>query len=284
LSPSGVEEFPAVTESDLREAFPILKKLGRPLMVHAEDPACLVDPPEPASKKYFYWLGSRPPMAEISAIEMLVRLMEWCPVRVHIVHLSSAKSLDVIRAAKARGLPLTVETCPHYLTFAAEFIPDGATEFKCAPPIRESSEREGLWDGLIAGEIDLIASDHSPCIPILKPPDSDFFSAWGGIASLQISLPAVWTGARKRGVPFERIVDWMSVGPARLAGLTAHKAKLAEGYDADITIWDPESSFTVDAVKLEHRHAVTPYANMELYGVVKAAYVGGRLVLPGEYD
>jgi len=284
LSPSGVDEFPAVTESDLREAFPILKKLGRPLMVHAEDPACLVTPPEPASRRYFDWLGSRPPAAEISAIELLVRLMEWCPVRVHIVHLSSAKSLDVIRAAKAKGLPLTVETCPHYLTFAAEQIPDGATEFKCAPPIRESSEREGLWDALMGGEIDLVASDHSPCIPIMKEPGGDFFAAWGGIASVQVSLPAVWTGARQRGVPFEKIVDWMSVGPARLAGLTDTKAKLAEGFDADITIWDPEAKFTVDPVKLEHRHAVTPYAGRELYGVVKAAYVGGRLVQPGNYD
>lgn len=284
LSPSGVEEFPAVTESDLREAFPILKKLGRPLMVHAEDPACLVNPPEPASRRYFDWLGSRPPAAEISAIELLVRLMEWCQARVHIVHLSSAKSLDVIRAAKAKGLPLTVETCPHYLTFAAEQIPDGATEFKCAPPIRESSEREGLWDALIAGEIDLVASDHSPCVPIMKEPGGDFFKAWGGIASVQLSLPAVWTGARQRGVPFEKIVDWMSVGPARLAGLTETKAKLAQGFDADITIWDPESKFTVDPAKLEHRHAVTPYAHMNLYGVVKSTYVAGRLVLPGVYD
>jgi allantoinase len=210
--------------------------------------------------------------------------MEWCPARVHVVHLSSAKSLDVIRAAKAKGLPITVETCPHYLTFSAEEIPDGATEFKCAPPIREASERDALWAALIAGDIDLVASDHSPCIPILKEPGGDFFKAWGGIASVQLSLPAVWTGARQRGVPFDKVVDWMSVGPARLAGLTQTKATLAEGFDADITIWNPESKFTVDPVKLEHRHAVTPYAWRELYGVVKSAYVGGRLVQPGKYD
>jgi allantoinase len=283
LSPSGVDEFPAVTESDLREAFPILQRLGRPLMVHAEDPLLLREGPDGGSRRYADWLASRPCQAERSAIELLVRLMEWSPARVHVVHLSSAKSLDVIRAAKAKGLPITVETCPHYLTFSAEEIPDGATEFKCAPPIREASERDGLWDALIAGDIDLVASDHSPCVPILKEP-GDFFAAWGGIASVQVSLPAVWTGARARGVPVEKIVDWMSVGPARLAGLSAHKAKLAEGFDADVTIWDPEAKFTVDPVQLEHKNAVTPYAWRELYGVVKAAYVGGHLVQPGDYD
>jgi allantoinase len=284
LSPSGVDEFPNVNESDLREAFPILRKMGRPLMVHAEDPMLLRNGPPGGSRRYDDWLASRPPAAERSAIELLVRLMESCPASVHIVHMSSAGSLDVIRSARAKGLPITVETCPHYLTFAAEEILDGATEFKCAPPIRESSEREALWSALIAGEIDLVASDHSPCPPIMKEPSGDFFGAWGGIASLQISLPAVWTGARKRGVSFERVVDWMSVGPARLAGLSDRKAKLAEGFDADITIWDPEAKFTVDPVALEHRHAVTPYAWRELYGIVKAAYVGGKKVQPGSYD
>jgi allantoinase len=284
LSPSGVDEFPNVNESDLREAFPILRKMGRPLMVHAEDPMLLRNGPPGGSRRYDDWLASRPPAAERSAIELLVRLMEWCPASVHIVHMSSAGSLDVIRSARAKGLPITVETCPHYLTFAAEEILDGATEFKCAPPIRESSEREALWSALIAGEIDLVASDHSPCPPIMKEPRGDFFAAWGGIASLQISLPAVWTVERKRGVSFERIVDWMSVGPARLAGLSDRKAKLAEGFDADITIWDPEAKFTVDPVALEHRHAVTPYAWRELYGIVKAAYVGGKKVQPGSYD
>ncbi len=284
LSPSGVDEFPNVSESDLREAFPILRKMGRPLMVHAEDPLLLRDGPPAGSRRYDDWLASRPPAAERSAIELLVKLMEECPARVHVVHLSSASSLDVIRAARAKGLPITVETCPHYLTFASEEILDGATEFKCAPPIRESSEREGLWNALISGDIDLVASDHSPCPPILKEPNGDFFAAWGGIASLQISMSAVWTGARKRGVPFEKIVDWMSVGPARLAGLSDRKAKLAEGFDADITVWDPDSKFTVDPVALEHRHAVTPYAWRELYGVVKSAYVAGRKVERGSYD
>ena len=276
LSPSGVQEFPAVCESDLREAFPILEGLGLSLMVHAEDPARLVAGPAGGSLRYADWLASRPAVAERSAIEMLVRLMEWCPARVHIVHLSSATSLDVVRAAKARGLPITVETCPHYLTFAAEEIPDGATEYKCAPPIREAAEREALWDALIAGDIDLVASDHSPCPPILKEPDSDFFAAWGGIASLQISMPAVWTGARLRGVGPERVAEWMSVAPARLAGLDRRKGAIDEGYDADITIWSPEASFILDPDMLEHRHHVTPYVWRELYGSIVATYVGGR--------
>jgi allantoinase len=278
LSPSGVAEFPAVTESDLQEAFPILERLGLPLMVHAEDPALLLPGPAGGSLRYVDWLASRPVAAERSAIEMLVRLMESHPARVHIVHLSSATSLDVVRAAKARGLPITVETCPHYLTFAAEEIPDGATEYKCAPPIRSAVERDALWSALIAGEIDLVASDHSPCPPILKEPDSDFFGAWGGIASLQVSLPAVWTGARARGIPAERMAEWMSAAPARLAGLGNRKGRIDQGYDADITIWSPEASFILDPEMLEHKHHVTPYTWRELYGSVVATYVGGRRV------
>ena len=278
LSPSGVDEFPTVTENDLREAFPILERLGLPLMVHAEDPSLLRSGPEGGSRHYADWLASRPPEAERSAIELLVRLMEWCPARLHIVHLSSAKSLDLVRAAKARGLPITVETCPHYLTFAAEEIPDGATEYKCAPPIRSVEEREALWSALIAGDIDLVASDHSPCPPILKEPDSDFFAAWGGIASLQISLSAVWTGARARGASIEQVAKWMSSATARLAGLETRKGALVQGYDADIVIFDSDAKFNVDPGALEHRHAVTPYAGLELYGRVIKTFVDGRVV------
>ncbi|MFN2602929.1 MAG: allantoinase AllB [Gemmatimonadaceae bacterium] len=278
LSPSGVEEFPAVSENDLREAFPILERLGLPLMVHAEDPSLLRPGPPGGSRHYADWLASRPVEAERSAIEMLVRLMKPWPARVHIVHLSSAKSLDVVRGAKAAELPITVETCPHYLTFAAEEIPDGATEYKCAPPIRSAAEREALWSALIAGDIDLVASDHSPCPPILKEPDSDFFAAWGGIASLQISLSAVWTGARARGVPIEKVAKWMSASTARLAGFENRKGALVQGYDADIVIFDDDARFTVDPVALEHRHAVTPYAGRELFGRVINTLVGGRAV------
>lgn len=280
LSPSGVNEFPHVTEADLREAFPILGKLGLPLMVHAEDPACLG--PAKSSRRYSDYLASRPVAAERSAIQMLVRVMDWWPAPVHIVHLSSASSLDIVRSARDRGLPITVETCPHYLTFAAEEIPDGATEYKCAPPIREASEREALWEALIAGDIDLIASDHSPCPPEMKETSGDFSSAWGGISSLQLSLAAVWTGARSRAVSVEKIAEWMSAAPARLAGLGDRKGAIAAGKDADIVIWDPDASFVVDPPRLRHRHKLTPYVGRELYGQVLATYVAGRAVFTSD--
>ncbi|MEO8193686.1 MAG: allantoinase AllB [Gemmatimonadales bacterium] len=279
LSPSGVDEFPCVTEADLREAFPVLAQTGLPLMVHAEDPACLLAGGN--SRRYRDYVASRPVAAEHSAIELLVRLMEWCPTPVHIVHLSSATSLDIIRRAKDNNLPLTVETCPHYLTFAAEEIPEGATEYKCAPPIRGAVEREALWQALIEGDIDLIASDHSPCPPSMKQSDGDFFQAWGGIASLQLALSAVWTGARSRGANPERIASWMSSGPAKLAGLANRKGAIVEGHDADIAIWDPDTSLVVDPASLFHRHPVTPYAGRELYGVVAGSYVHGRPVFAG---
>lgn len=275
LSPSGVPEFPNVSERDLREAFPVLAALGLPLMVHAEDPARLQV--GGSSRRYGDYLASRPVEAEHSAIALLVRLMEWCPTPVHIVHLSSATSLPLIAAARVGGLPLTVETCPHYLTFAAEEIPDGATEYKCAPPIRSRAERDALWDALIAGEIDLVASDHSPCLPALKQTKGDFFAAWGGIASLQLSLSAVWTGVRARGFAPDMLAKWMSAAPARLVGLVGRKGALAAGHDADIVVWDPEESFVVDPARLLHRHPVTPYAGRELFGVVRATYTGGRL-------
>ncbi len=275
LSPSGVPEFPNVTETDLREALPVLARTGLTLMVHAEDPSLLVA--GGTSRRYADYLASRPVAAEHAAIALLIRLMEWCPTPVHVVHLSSATSLPLIHAARARGLPLTVETCPHYLTFAAEEILDGAVEYKCAPPIRGGPERDGLWRGLIDGQIDLVASDHSPCPPAMKQTGGNFFAAWGGIASLQLSLAAVWTGARARGVPPERLAEWMSAGPARLIGADGRKGTLAEGFDADIVVWNSEESFVVDPAKLLHRHPVTPYARRELYGVVRATWAGGRL-------
>lgn len=277
LTPSGVEEFPAVDEVELRKVFPVLARLGIPLMVHAEDPACLIPVSSP-SQKYSDYLASRPIESEHSAIRMLVRLLEQCQTPVHVVHLSSATSIEIINAARSRGLPLSVETCPHYLTFAAEEIPDGATEYKCAPPIRNASEREALWKALVQGEIDLVASDHSPCPPDMKETDGDFFSAWGGIASLQVSLPAVWTGARKRGVSVERIAEWMCTNTAKLAGLSETKGTLAASYDADIVIWDPDSSFTVDPARLAHKNPVTPYAGRKLFGKVLATYVAGQKV------
>jgi allantoinase len=275
LSPSGVPEFPSVSEADLRQAFPVLARLGLPLMVHAEDPALLRS--GTSSRRYAEYLASRPVEAEHSAIALLIGLLESCPTAVHIVHLSSATSLPLLRTARAHGLPLSVETCPHYLSFAAEEIADGATEYKCAPPIRGRAEREGLWRGLLASEIDLVASDHSPCPPALKQTNGDFFSAWGGIASLQLVLPAVWTGARARGVVPERLANWLSAAPARLVGLHQRKGALSAGYDADIVVWEPEASFTVDPARLLQRHPITPYAGKELFGVVRATFAGGRL-------
>ena len=280
LTPSGVEEFPAIGESELQKVFPILARLGLPLMVHSEDPACL-HPVSTPSRKYSDYLASRPIESEHSAIRMLVRLLEMCPTPVHVVHLSSATSLEIINEAQDRGLPLTVETCPHYLTFCEADVPDGATEYKCAPPLRSASEREGLWKGLIDGKIDLVASDHSPCPPDMKQTHGDFFSSWGGIASLQISMPAVWTGARKRNVPVERIAEWMCSNTAKLAGLDEAKGRLKQGYDADIVVWDCDASFKVDAKKLQHRTPVTPYNGLTLYGRVLATYVAGEKVFTG---
>jgi allantoinase len=277
LTSPGVEEFPPMTELDMRKAFPILADLGLPLMVHAEHPKLLYEPPEGGSSRYYDYLVTRPPEAEAGAIEWLTKLMGDFPVPVHIVNLSSASSLSVVRNARRRGLPITVETCPQYLSFAAEEIPDGATEFKCAPPIRWSTEREALWQGLADGEINLVVSDHSPCPPELKGTNGDFFAAWGGIGSLQVSLPAVWTGARSRGLGLEWVARWMCEATAVLSGYEAHKGRIAPGYDADIVVWDPDASFVVEPERLYHRHCQTPYAGHELLGVVHQTYVCGRL-------
>jgi allantoinase len=277
LVDSGVPEFPAMAEADLRKAFPILSDLGLPLMVHAEHPKLLRGGPHGHTTGYAAYLSSRPPEAEAAAIEWIAKMMVDYPVPIHIVHLSSSSSLAIVRNARDRGLPISVETCPHYLTFAAEEIPDGATEYKCAPPIRLSEEREALWEGLLAGDIDMIASDHSPCPPEMKDPSGDFFNAWGGIASLQLSLPAVWTGAQARGLGVEWVSRWMSEATAILAGYDSHKGRITPGFDADIVVWDPDSSFVVDPEHLFHRHKVTPYASRELLGVVHQTYVCGRL-------
>jgi allantoinase len=283
LAPSGVDEFPAVAEADLREAFPILAELELPLMVHAEDPALLREGPPGGSRSYADYLASRPPEAEALAISLVADLMAQYKAHAHIVHLSSPRSLAVVREARSRGRwpPLSVETCPHYLTFAAEEIPDGATEHKCAPPIRSAADRDQLWQALKDGEIDLIASDHSPCPPSMKGTNGDFFAAWGGIASLELALAAVWTGARSRQIGLDRVARWMCEAPSRLAGLDRRKGQLRKGFDADIVVWDPETSFVVDPSALHHRHPSTPYAGRTLFGVVHATYVGGRLVFGG---
>jgi allantoinase len=280
MVPSGVDEFEHVTERDLREAMPILAQLGLPLLVHAELPA----PIERANaaiagrdpRAYATWLASRPPEAEIEAIRLVLRLCEETGCRVHIVHLAAAAALDELRAARERGVPVTVETCPHYLTFAAEDIPDGATEYKCAPPIRSTANREILWQGLLDGDIDFVASDHSPCPPAMKHGDTgDFMAAWGGIASLELGLAAVWTGARQRGATLADVVRWMAERPAGLAGLSERKGKLDPGYDADLIAFDIDARWTVDPALLRQRHKVTPYAGMSLRGRVEGVWLGG---------
>jgi allantoinase len=276
LVPSGVDEFPCVTEADLREAMPILAALQAPLLVHAELPEHIVPVPQGDPCRYATYLASRPVIAETAAIELVIRLAEQLGTRVHIVHLSSHLSLALIRAARSRGVAITCETCPHYLTFAADEIADGRTDCKCAPPIRDAATREALWRGVLHGEIDLIASDHSPCPPDMKSPaDGDFFQAWGGIASLQLGLPAVWHEARQRGASIDLLVEKMSTAPARLAGVGHRKGRLAEGYDADLVIWNPDAPVDVDAITLYHRHSLTPYRGCTLTGAVRATYVGG---------
>jgi allantoinase len=278
LSPSGVDEFPHVSEADLRPALPIISRLALPLLVHAELPARL-RALEGAERVYRTWLASRPPEAEQAAIDLLIRLAREYRARIHIVHLASADALSAIAEARAEGLGITVETCPHYLTFTAEDVADGATAFKCAPPIRERSHRERLWNALRARALDLVASDHSPAPPSLKHlEDGDFVRAWGGVASLQLGLSAVWTGARARGIPLETVVDAMAGAPARLAALEARKGAIAVGRDADLVIWDPDTDVTIDGAGLYHRHPVTPYHGTRLRGRVVTTYLRGEAV------
>jgi allantoinase len=278
LVDSGVEEFPAVHEEDLREALPVLATLGVPLMVHAEHPAHVTTPAVGGGTAYARYLASRPASAERAAIDLLVRLVEWCRVPIHVVHLSSGAGVAAVHAARARGLPISAETCPHYLTFAAEDVPDGATEYKCAPPIRAAVEREALWQGLLRGDIDLVVSDHSPASPAMKSCGGDFCAAWGGIASLQLGLPAVWTAAAGRGVGLDELSRWMCGAPASLVGLQRRKGHIAAGRDADLVVWDPAASFVVDPALLQHRHPLTPYAGRRLRGVVRTTYLRGRVV------
>jgi len=277
---SGVPEFMPVEEGDLKAALPILARLGATLMAHAEAPGPIAAaPPSRDPRSYAGYLASRPRAAEEEAITLLLSLAEAAVSRVHVVHLSSSDALPRLALARARGVPVTVETCPHYLHFAAEEIPDGATEFKCAPPIRERANREALWRALDAGAIDLVVSDHSPCPPAMKRRESgDFGAAWGGISSLQLGLSIVWNGMRARQLPVERIARWMSAAPARLAGLSRRKGAIAPGRDADFVVWRPEEEFTVRAQSLLHRHSLTPYLGARLPGVVQATYLRGECI------
>ncbi|WP_189035859.1 allantoinase AllB [Streptomyces daqingensis] len=274
LSPSGVEEFPELDASRLAAAAAEIAGFGGLLIVHAEDPAHLA--PQRGGRAYADFLASRPRAAENDAIARLVAVARESDARVHVLHLSSSDALPLIAEARGEGVRLSVETCPHFLTLTAEDVPDGATEFKCCPPIRERANQDALWQGLADGVIDCVVSDHSPCTPELK--DGDFGTAWGGISSLQLGLPAVWTEARRRGHTLEDVVRWMSAGPARLAGLHGRKGAVAPGYDADFAVLDPDAAFTVDPARLQHRNPVTAYAGSTLYGVVRSTWLRGEQI------
>ncbi len=277
---SGIAEFPAVGELELRPAMVLLARRGVPLLVHAEWPA----PGEPLPwsgdrRSYAAWLASRPPSFEERAIELLIELCRETGCHVHIVHLATRSVVSSLQQARAEGLPLTVETCPHYLYFAAEDIAEGDPRFKCAPPIRGAAHRDGLWKALADGVIDLVASDHSPAPPSLKALGTgDLQAAWGGIAGLQVELPVVWTAAAARGFELGDLARWLSAQPARLAGLADRKGALAPGREADFVIFDDRAEQTVVASQLEHRHAVTPYEGCRLRGVVEQTWLRGRRV------
>lgn len=274
LTHSGIDEFPNCTESDLRKAMPILAKHNLPLLVHCE----LSDDNHPCKGNpavYKNYLATRPEKWEDDAIAMMIRLCEEFNCSVHIVHLSSANSIAQIQKAKQKGLPLTVETGQHYLFFTAEEIPDGKTEFKCAPPIRNKENNEQLWQALKNGIIDFVATDHSPSTPDLKEMKSgNFMKAWGGISSVQLALPVLWTAAKNRNCSYSDVAKWLSENPAKLIGKEHKKGKIAVGYDADLVIWS-DKKFYVLPENIHHKHKITPYLNKELFGIVEQTFLSG---------
>lgn len=281
LTHSGIDDFPNVTVSDLKTGMQIIAKYNVPLLAHAEldemHPGISVFEKNPTN--YQAYLDSRPKIWEDKAVELMIGLCEEYNCKVHIVHLSSASSIEQIKIAKDKGLPLTVETCPQYLYFCAEEIPDGNTLFKCAPPIRERENNEKLWEAIKDGTIDFIVTDHSPATPELKKVESgNLKEAWGGIASIQFSLPIIWTAAKKRGLNVNEIATLMSSAIAQFIGYGNTKGQIKKGYDADIVVWDPEQKFTVKKEDIQYRHKISPYIGEELFGVVKQTYVGGKKV------
>ncbi|MFJ4465975.1 allantoinase AllB [Streptomyces sp. NPDC089424] len=281
LSPSGVDEFPHLDQEQLAQSMAEIAGFGGLLIVHAEDPHHLAAAPQQGGPRYAHFLASRPRDAEDTAIANLVAQARRLNARVHVLHLSSSDALPLIAAARAEGVRVTVETCPHYLTLTAEEVPDGASEFKCCPPIREAANQDLLWQALADGTIDCVVTDHSPSTADLKT--DDFATAWGGISGLQLSLPAVWTEARRRGHTLEDVVRWMSTRTADLVGL-AHKGAIEAGRDADFAVLAPDETFTVDPNSLQHRNRVTAYAGRTLSGVVKSTWLRGeRIVANGEF-
>lgn len=277
LVDSGVEEFPALDEELLLEVMGQASSFGGLVLVHAEDPGAVRPCPQ-GSTRYADFLATRPDAAEVCAVLTVVEAARRTGCRAHVVHVSTAETLDVLADAHAAGVPVTAETCPHYLALSAEEVPDGAVEYKCCPPVREAANRELLWAGLARGALRCVVSDHSPSTPHLKALDSgDFSRAWGGVSSLQIALPVVWTEAVARGHSLVDVARWMASGPADRAGLRG-KGRIAVGTDADFCVLAPEETFVVDPARLEHRSPVTPYAGRELAGVVRSTWLAGRRV------
>ncbi len=279
----GIDGFTMVTEGDLRGALPHVARTGLPLLVHAE----LAGPVDAATERmagadwrcYLTYLQSRPDEAELAAIRMMLSLCREYHFRLHVVHLSTCQALAELAIARSEGLPVSVETCPHYLHLAAEDIANGATLCKCAPPIRGRENREALWQALREGIIDLVATDHSPCPPAMKRiEEGNFKTAWGGISSLSVALPVMWTEASRRGFTLMDIAHWMAEGPAKLAGCQARKGRIAAGNDADLVVFDPDTEFVLTEEQLHYRHAVSPYVGETLRGVVKATYLRGQAV------
>lgn len=272
----------------LERALPHIAKTGLPLLVHAElagpiDAACERIATEGLDwRKYATYLASRPDEAELVAIEEMLRLCRKYKFRMHIVHLATSQAIPMLRAAKAEGLPVTSECCPHHLHFAAEQIPDGATQFKCTPPIRSAANRDALWEGLREGVIDMIATDHSPCPPEMKRLWEGFFNtAWGGIPSLSTALPVVWTECARRGFSLGHLARWMSTVPAKLAGLQGRVGELAVGHDANFVVFDDAAEFVLSEERLYYKHKISPYMGETLRGVVKATYLRGEVVFDG---
>jgi allantoinase len=275
LAPSGVDEFRHLDAAQLEAALDEIAALDSLLIVHAEDPAVLDEHANNGGADYHAFVRSRPDEAEVTAIGRVIAGVRRTGARAHILHLSSSAALDELRAARAEGLPITVETCPHYLTIAEEQIPDGATQFKCCPPIRDDANRDALWQALLDGDIDIVVTDHSPATVELKTRGGgDFQLAWGGIAGLQLGLAAVWTEAHARGIPLERVVHWMSRGPADFVGLGS-KGRIEVGADADLIAFAPDATFTVDAGSLLHKNPVSAYDGRELRGVVRHTWLRG---------
>jgi allantoinase len=273
----GIEGLTLIEPQELEAASPALARSGLPLLVHAELAEYLYQGGDKDDwRQYATWLRSRPDESELAAIRLLIGLCRKYRFRLHIVHVATALALEDLRQARAEGLPVTAETCPHYLHFVAEEIPAGATLYKCAPPIRSGANREALWQGLRDGIIDLIATDHSPCPPHMK--EGDFRRAWGGIASLSVAISVIWTEMRKRGLPIQDLARWMSAQPAKLAGLEGRKGAIAAGYDADLVVFAPDEEFSLSTADLHYRHPVSPYLGERLHGRVQATFVRGVAV------